>query len=99
MADGGLSMNTCKALTFALLIAVLTGWPGGQSESDTVTIGFTGPLSGGAALYGRNVLDALELAIGDINAAGGVTVGGRQVKCAVAPVDGRYLANETAGNP
>ena len=66
--------------------------------NETVTIGFTGPLSGGAALYGRNVLDGLEMAIADINDAGGIKIGGRQVKVAVAPLDDRYFPNESATN-
>ena len=65
---------------------------------ETVTVGFTGPLSGGAALYGRNVLDGLEMAIGDINDAGGIKIAGKQVKLAVAPLDDRYFPNESATN-
>ena len=68
------------------------------AANDTVTIGFTGPLSGGAALYGRNVLDGLEMAIADINDGGGISVGGRHVTLAVAPLDDRYFPNESATN-
>jgi branched-chain amino acid transport system substrate-binding protein len=70
----------------------------GSGGGDTVTIGFTGPLSGGAALYGRNVLDGLEMAIADINEGGGLTVGGRQITVSVAPLDDRYFPNESATN-
>ena len=35
----------------------------GASAQETVKIGFTGPLSGGAALYGKNVVDGMEMAI------------------------------------
>lgn len=71
---------------------------GGGGGGDTVTIGFTGPLSGGAALYGRNVLDGLEMAVADINAAGGVTVDGRTVTVAIQALDDRYFPNESATN-
>ncbi len=81
----------------ALLVAGLAGCASGTT-GDTVNIGFTGPLSGGAAFYGRNVLDGLEMAIEDINAAGGITVAGRQVKLAVVPLDDRYFPNESATN-
>jgi branched-chain amino acid transport system substrate-binding protein len=89
-----------RARTLATLAAVIlaAGCASSSGGSDTVTIGFTGPLSGGAALYGRNVLDGLEMAIADINEAGGITVGGRQVKVAVSPLDDRYFPNESATN-
>ncbi len=61
-------------------------------------IGFTGPLSGGAALYGRNVLEGLQLAVADINAAGGVAAGGRRVRVEVVSLDDRYFPNESATN-
>jgi branched-chain amino acid transport system substrate-binding protein len=82
----------------AVLAAMLAACSSPGVASDTVTIGFTGPLSGGAALYGRNVLDGLEMAIADINEAGGISVAGRQVKVAVAPLDDRYFPNESATN-
>ena len=66
--------------------------------SDTVTIGFTGPLSGGAALYGSNVLDGLQLAAADINAAGGMPAGGRRVKLEIVTLDDKYFPNESATN-
>lgn len=82
----------------AVLLALLAGCASAGVAQDTVTIGFTGPLSGGAALYGRNVLDGLEMAVADINDSGGITVAGRQVRIAVAPLDDRYFPNESATN-
>ena len=90
-------MTLHRSVGLALVAAVLTACSS-ATGGETVTIGFTGPLSGGAALYGRNVLDGLEMAIADINEAGGITVGGRQVKVAVAPLDDRYFPNESATN-
>src|SRR5688572_9001667 len=86
------------ALKFALAVVIVAGCSSSDPANETVTIGFTGPLSGGAALYGRNVLDGLEMAIADINDAGGITVAGKQVKIAVAPLDDRYFPNESATN-
>ena len=82
----------------ALLVLTLVAACSAPGASDTVTIGFTGPLSGGAALYGRNVLDGLEMAIADINEAGGIPVAGKQVKVEVVPLDDRYFPNESATN-
>ena len=80
----------------ALLLAAVTSCSSGAG--DTVNIGFTGPLSGGAALYGRNVLDGLEMAAADINDAGGVSVAGKHVTLAIVPLDDRYFPNESATN-
>jgi branched-chain amino acid transport system substrate-binding protein len=87
----------CRATlaVIPLLAAVACSSGGG---GDRVTIGFTGPLSGGAALYGRNVLDGLEMAVADINAEGGINVAGRRVSVEVAPLDDRYFPNESATN-
>ena len=86
-----------RAVVF-VLIAVPIGCAQNDGGSDTVTVGFTGPLSGGAALYGRNVLDGLEMAIADINDSGGITVAGKKMTIAVAPLDDRYFPNESATN-
>ncbi len=94
-AENRLSIGTALV---AVLAALLAGCTGGSGDSTTVTIGFTGPLSGGAALYGRNVLDGLEMAIADINDGGGITVAGKRVTLAVAPLDDRYFPNESATN-
>ncbi len=91
------SDRAARISALALALAALTSCSSGGG-SDTVTIGFTGPLSGGAALYGRNVLDGLEMAVADINEAGGLSVAGRQVKIEVVPLDDRYFPNESATN-
>jgi branched-chain amino acid transport system substrate-binding protein len=64
---------------------------------DVVKIGYSGPLSGGAALYGKNVLDGMQMAVNEINAAG-LEVGGKKVKLEVVPLDDKYNPSETAIN-
>lgn len=39
-----------------------------------VVVGYTGPLSGPAAEYGKDCLNGVDMAINEINAAGGITV-------------------------
>ncbi|WP_291424431.1 ABC transporter substrate-binding protein, partial [Deinococcus sp.] len=63
-----------------------------------VNIGYSGPLSGGAASYGKNVQSGLDMAINDINKAGGIKVGGEKVTFKLMALDDRYLPNETATN-
>ena len=80
------------------MTVLVSGCASSTAGGDTVTIGFTGPLSGGAALYGRNVLDGLEMAIADINEGGGITVNGKKFTLVVQPLDDRYFPNESATN-
>ncbi len=51
-----------------------TGEEGGPSDS-TFVIGGLGPLTGAAASYGVSVKQGAEIAVEEINAAGGVTIG------------------------
>lgn len=64
---------------------------------DVVRIGYSGPLSGGAALYGKNVLDGMQLAAAEINAAG-LQVAGKKYKLEIVSFDDKYNPSETAIN-
>ncbi len=84
-------------LAAALMLGSVPGCGTGPPE-DVVTIGYSGPLSGGAALYGRNALAGVRMAVEEINAAGGVEVDGRGLPLRVAALDDRYLSSETGTN-
>ncbi|WP_045233569.1 ABC transporter substrate-binding protein [Deinococcus pimensis] len=71
---------------------------GAAQAQSSVNIGYSGPLSGGAAFYGKDVQTGLDMAIDEINKAGGITVGGRKVKLNLVSLDDKYLPNETATN-
>ena len=45
---------------------------GGVADTTTIRIGGIGPTTGGAAIYGQAVANAAELAVEEINAAGGI---------------------------
>ena len=63
----------------AVMAASVTGCNGNKSGSgDTLVIGGIGPVTGPAAVYGIAVRNGMELAIDEINAAGGVN--GMQLK-------------------
>ncbi len=64
---------------------------------EVVKIGYSGPLSGGAALYGKNVLDGMNLAASEINAQG-LEVAGKKYRLEVVPLDDKYNPSETAIN-
>ncbi|MEQ6434847.1 ABC transporter substrate-binding protein [Comamonas sp. w2-DMI] len=79
----------------ALAGAVLAAGPALAQE--VVKIGYSGPLSGGAAQYGKNVLDGMQMAVAELNAAG-PEVGGKKVKFEIVALDDKYNPSETAIN-
>lgn len=64
---------------------------------EVLTIGYSGPLSGGAALYGKNVLDGMLFAVNEINGAG-LEVDGKPLELKVSALDDKYNPSETATN-
>src|SRR5450759_634755 len=55
--------------------------------ADAIKIAITGPFSGGSAPMGTSMRDGAKLAIGEINAAGGIEVGGKKMKIEVIERD------------
>jgi branched-chain amino acid transport system substrate-binding protein len=72
--------------------------PAAANDGEAVTIGFTGPLSGGAAYYGKNALSGLELAIEEINGSGGFEVDGTAYHLNLVALDDKYQPSEAAMN-
>lgn len=74
----------------------------GGSEKDkgnhVVNIGYSGPLSGAAALYGKRTLNGVEMAINEINDGGGFEVDGKKYTLNLVALDDKYLPNETGAN-
>ncbi|MFL0576665.1 ABC transporter substrate-binding protein [Brevibacterium luteolum] len=87
------------AATASILGIVLAGCGGGDSGSGkgSIVIGFSGPLSGGAAAYGENARAGIELAIDDLNEAG-VTVDGKDYNVELASLDDVYQPSTAATN-
>ena len=68
---------------FSLLVVLLllcSAASCGEKQSDTIKIGSSGPLSGSVSIYGIAVKEGVELAVEEINAAGGVNVNGEMKK-------------------
>ena len=69
-----------KILTFALAAIMVLGMLGMTScassnpaaNNEKIKIGLTGPLTGGASIYGIAVKNSAQLAVDEINAAGGL---------------------------
>jgi branched-chain amino acid transport system substrate-binding protein len=78
------------------LLATACGGGGGEDDGmEVVPIGYVGPLSGGAAYYGRDVLRGLEMAADEIAAAGGFAIDGVPHRFELITADDRYLPYET----
>ena len=84
---------------YASLLVTAFGLQGG----DTVKLAITGPFTGGSAPMGASTRDGAKLAIAEINAAGGIQVGGKKMKIEVIERDdeaknerGALIAQELA---
>ena len=67
----GAAVAAAMAVTAVMPVSVF-------AEGETFKIGGIGPISGGAAVYGQAVKNAAEIAVAEINEAGGI--GGAQIE-------------------
>jgi branched-chain amino acid transport system substrate-binding protein len=90
-----MKLRAIGALTFAAVVVFAAAGCSGGSNSDTLKLGVTLPLSGGAAADGQPTLKGAQLAVEQINAKGGI--GGKKIQ--LVPLDhavnGKY--NEQQG--
>ena len=87
--------------TIRLCAGLLTAGALGAAPAlaqEVVKIGYTGPLSGGAAQYGKNVLSGMEMAVKEVNDAGGFDVAGKKYKLELVAMDDKYNPSEAATN-
>lgn len=89
-------MKTAKKLGLAVAVATTMGMS--SAMAGEVNVGFTGPLSGGAALYGENVLSGLRMAAEEINADGGFDIDGEKYTVNVVALDDQYSPAQAATN-
>src|SRR3989304_10267635 len=89
-----------KTLIASLLLCLVS--PHVYAE-ELVRIAITGPFSGGSAPMGTSMRDGVKLAISEINAAGGISVGNKKMKIEIIERDdegkndrGALIAQEIA---
>ncbi len=70
-------MKKVISLLLVASVAVASLTACGSAKSDKFYIGGIGPVTGGAAVYGQSVKNAAELAVDEINKAGGIS--GKQI--------------------
>jgi branched-chain amino acid transport system substrate-binding protein len=70
-----------------LLATLLLGFSAQLFAADSIKLAITGPFTGGSAPMGASMRDGAKLAISEINAAGGVDVGGKKLKIEIVERD------------
>jgi len=70
--------NTFLVFIIVFMIMLSTGCAEGPEKEETVKIGGILPLTGDLGVYGQNVKSGAELAVDEINAAGGIN--GKQIE-------------------
>jgi branched-chain amino acid transport system substrate-binding protein len=89
-------MRMHRSIATLALAATLAGGAAVQAEDKTLAIGLLGPLSGGAASYGVELLRGAELRVEEINKAGGLKVGADAYRIKLVPYDHKAQAADTA---
>ncbi len=88
--------RSIATLATLALAAALFGGAAAQAEDKTLTIGLLGPLSGGAASYGVELMRGAELRVEEINKAGGLKVGADAYRIKLVSYDHKAQAADTA---
>jgi branched-chain amino acid transport system substrate-binding protein len=81
-------MNALRITAIVLLVAIAPVLAAPASAQQTVRIGELAGLTGGIAPYGTQLHNARLIALDEINAKGGITVGGKKVKLEMVHLDG-----------
>lgn len=89
--------NWKKLFTILLVVSLLMTSLvscGGNDKDDTFLIGGIGPLTDLAASYGISVKQGAEIAVDEINEAGGVTVGDKKIKLELKFMDDQAMPDK-----
>lgn len=92
-----ISMAAIKRVLFILASLGVMAASSAVIAQEVVRVGFSGPLSGGGALYGKNNLNGIEMAIKELN-DDNFQIGGKRVKFEVVALDDKYAPAESAIN-
>ncbi|MFO7171947.1 MAG: ABC transporter substrate-binding protein [Bacillota bacterium] len=94
-----------SALAVAMAALVLSGCSsptgsgagaGGVEGTDVIKIGVSAPLTGEIAALGQSTRNAVEMAAEEVNAAGGIDVGGKKLKVRMIIEDDQNSPEQTA---
>lgn len=90
-------MKRWKSFIFvAAALLLLSGTTTGTAAE--ILIGYTGPLSGPAAEYGQDILNGVDMAVKELNAGGGITIGGKKYTFKLEKLDDRIDPTQAVNN-
>jgi len=90
-------MSRFKNIISMVAVLLVFSWAAVVGAQEIV-IGYTGPLSGPAAEYGQDCLNGLDMAIKELNAAGGVTVKGKKYLFKLEKLDDKTDPTQALNN-
>ncbi|MEE9934276.1 MAG: ABC transporter substrate-binding protein [Deltaproteobacteria bacterium] len=90
-------MKSWKTLFCSLFVAALFFWAA-AAPAEEVVIGYSGPLSGPAAEYGQDCVNGVDMAVKELNAAGGITVKGKKYTFRLERLDDRVDPTQAVNN-
>ena len=67
-----------RSIFLFTLVSFILMWTSVSLATEYIVIGFTGPLSGPAAEFSNDCITGLDMAIQELNTAGGITVDGKK---------------------
>jgi branched-chain amino acid transport system substrate-binding protein len=86
-----------RNLAAVLILAALAACSGSKAkESTVITFGLNYELTGDNPIIGKSSIDGVNLALSEINAAGGLTINGKQYTLAVKSLDNEFNAESAA---
>jgi branched-chain amino acid transport system substrate-binding protein len=90
-------MKYLKVLICLVAAVFVISWTG-TSRAEDIVIGYTGPLSGPAAEYGQDILNGVDMAVKELNAAGGIAVNGKKYNFRLEKLDDRFDPTQAVNN-
>jgi branched-chain amino acid transport system substrate-binding protein len=90
-------MKYLKLFICLVAAAFVMSWTG-TSRAEDIVIGYTGPLSGPAAEYGQDILNGVDMAVKELNAAGGIAVNGKKYNFRLEKLDDRVDPTQAVNN-
>jgi branched-chain amino acid transport system substrate-binding protein len=86
-----------KRLIIIAAVSILLSWTT-LSSANEILVGYTGPLSGVAAEYGQDIFNGIDMAVKEINEAGGIVVAGKKYTFKLDRLDDRVDPTQAVNN-
>jgi len=90
-------MKYLRMLVCLMVTAFVLSWAQ-SGTAEEIVVGFSGPLSGPAAEYGQDCVNGIDMAVKELNAAGGVTVKGKKYTFELEKLDDRVDPTQAKNN-